>query len=69
MYALLKIIFSPVWLCLLFAVVVFNHLSASLLFDLFLSLSLSLAAPEIINQDIPTLASDMWSVGVLTYVL
>ena len=35
------------------------------LFDL----SLPLAAPEIINQDIPTLASDMWSIGVLTYVL
>ena len=26
-------------------------------------------APEIVTQDLPTLASDMWSVGVFTYVM
>ena len=31
--------------------------------------SVEFCAPEIVNQDTPTFSADMWSIGVLTYVL
>ena len=31
--------------------------------------SVEFCAPEVVSQDTPTLAADMWSIGVLTYVL
>ena len=31
--------------------------------------SVEFCAPEVVNQAPPTLAADMWSIGVLTYVL
>ena len=31
--------------------------------------SVEFSAPEIVGQEGPTLAADMWSVGVITYVM
>ena len=34
-----------------------------------LASSVEFCAPEVVSQDVPTLGADMWSLGVLTYVL